>query len=90
MSGSLSGELRLALRRLRRSPCFTAAAVLTGIVVGFAGAVLLGRTLAPELYEVSPSDPPTYALVALILFGAAAVACAIPARRASGSIRPSP
>jgi ABC-type antimicrobial peptide transport system permease subunit len=39
--------------------------------------------VAPDLYEVRPHDPVTLALVAIILLGAAAVACAIPARRAS-------
>ncbi|HEY7505022.1 MAG TPA: ABC transporter permease [Gemmatimonadales bacterium] len=56
---------------------------IAGIGIGTAGAVLLGRVLAPELYEVRPDDPLTLAFVALILLGAAAMACAIPARRAS-------
>ena len=56
---------------------------VAGIAIGSAGAVLIGRALAPDLYEVQPHDPLTFALVALILLGAAAVACAIPARRAS-------
>ena len=56
---------------------------LAGIGLGSAGAVLLGRLAGPDLYQVSPHDPATLALVALLLFGAAAVACAIPARRAS-------
>ena len=56
---------------------------LAGIAIGGAAAVLLGRALAPDLYEVRPNDPLTLAVVALILLGAAAVACAIPARRAS-------
>ena len=56
---------------------------VAGIAIGSAGAVLIGRALAPDLYEVKPHDPLTFALVALILLGAAAVACAIPARRAS-------
>jgi len=56
---------------------------VAGVAIGSAGAVLIGRALAPDLYEVKPHDPLTFALVALILLGAAAVACAIPARRAS-------
>lgn len=56
---------------------------LAGIVLGSAGAVLLGRALGTELYEVGPHDPLTFALVAVVLLGAAAVACAIPARRAA-------
>jgi predicted permease len=56
---------------------------VAGIAIGSAGAVLLGRALAPDLYEVSPQDPLTFAFVAFILLGAAAIACAIPARRAS-------
>jgi putative ABC transport system permease protein len=60
---------------------------LAGIAVGGAGAVLLGRMLAPDLYQVSPHDPLTYALVTLVLLGTAALACAIPARRA-GRIDP--
>jgi putative ABC transport system permease protein len=60
---------------------------VAGIAIGSAGAVLLGRALAPDLYDVSPHDPLTFGLVALILVGAAAVACAIPAHRA-GRIDP--
>jgi putative ABC transport system permease protein len=56
---------------------------VAGIAIGSAGAVLLGRALAPDLYEVRPHDRLTLAFVTLILLGAAAVACAIPARRAS-------
>jgi ABC-type antimicrobial peptide transport system permease subunit len=43
---------------------------------------LLGGVLAPQLYEVSPHDPLTFATVAAILLLAAWAACAIPARRA--------
>ena len=53
-----------------------------GIAIGSAVAALVGRALAPDLYRVSPQDPLTFTFVALILLGAAAVACAIPARRA--------
>jgi ABC-type lipoprotein release transport system permease subunit len=35
------------------------------------------------LYEVSPGDPATYALVALLLAAVALVACLVPARRAT-------
>ena len=56
---------------------------VAGILIGSSAAVLLGRALAPDLYEVRPYDPLTLAFVALILFGAAAGACVIPACRAA-------
>jgi putative ABC transport system permease protein len=56
---------------------------VAGIAIGSAAAVLLGRALAPDLYEVRPQDPLTFAFVAFILLGSAVIACAIPARRAS-------
>jgi putative ABC transport system permease protein len=54
-----------------------------GIALGSAAGIVLGRTLRPDLYDVSPSDPLTYALVGFVLLGAAAIACAVPAVRAS-------
>ena len=63
------------------------APTVAGIAIGSTASIVLGRALAPNLYEVKPHDPLTLALVALILLGAAAVACAIPARRA-GRIDP--
>jgi ABC-type lipoprotein release transport system permease subunit len=52
------------------------------VALGSLAAWLLGRVLAPELYEVSAHDPITFALVACILLAAAWAACAIPAHRA--------
>jgi ABC-type antimicrobial peptide transport system permease subunit len=54
-----------------------------GVGLGSAGAALLGRVLAADLYEVSPHDPLALGLAALVLLGAAAAASAIPARRAA-------
>jgi predicted permease len=54
-----------------------------GIVFGIAGALLLGRLLRALLYEVKPTDPTTYILVALAAAAIAAIACYIPARRAT-------
>jgi len=57
--------------------------VLVGLALGFAGAVLLTRLLATMLYEVTATDPLTYASVAGVLAVAAVVACQIPAWRAT-------
>jgi ABC-type lipoprotein release transport system permease subunit len=43
------------------------------------------RQLRTLLYEVSPADPATFVLAALLLGGVALVACWIPARRATGA-----
>jgi putative ABC transport system permease protein len=53
-----------------------------GLVLGLGGAVGLTRVLARELYEVSPTDPLTFAVVTIALTIVALAACLIPTRRA--------
>ena len=55
-----------------------------GILIGFAGAAALTRWLSSELYDVSPTDPITYAAVAAVVSLVTAVACYVPTRRALG------
>ena len=56
---------------------------LIGIGIGVGVALILTRSMASMLYGVAPSDPLTFAIVALFLSGVALLACYIPARRAS-------
>jgi putative ABC transport system permease protein len=55
---------------------------LAGSVTGIAGALLISRLMTKLLYGVHPTDPATFAAVALCLACVALVACYIPARRA--------
>ena len=54
-----------------------------GIVIGLIGALLLTRLASSLLYDVKPTDPLTFALVALFVTIIAAFACLVPARRAT-------
>jgi ABC-type antimicrobial peptide transport system permease subunit len=54
-----------------------------GILIGGAIALVASRFIAPLLYHVSPRDPLVYGGAATILFAVAALACLIPARRAT-------
>ncbi len=56
---------------------------LSGLVIGSVLAVLASRLLTTLLYGFRPDYLPTVAVVSLILVGVAALACFIPARRAS-------
>jgi putative ABC transport system permease protein len=54
-----------------------------GVAVGLVVAVMLARSLAGVLYDVSPFDPPSFAIAALVLVAAGLGAALLPARRAS-------
>jgi predicted permease len=60
------------------------APVLAGLALGVAGAVAFTRLAARLLFEVQPTDPPTYAIVLVGLSLVAGLACLAPARRAAG------
>jgi putative ABC transport system permease protein len=53
-----------------------------GVVIGLAGAYALSTYVETLLYEVTASDPTSYAGTAGILLAVAALACYVPARRA--------
>jgi putative ABC transport system permease protein len=56
--------------------------VAIGLMVGLAGAFGLSRVVEQYLFGVTPTDPVTYAIVALVLTSATIAACFIPARQA--------
>ncbi len=58
--------------------------ILAGLAAGLAGALAASRLLTSLLFEVKPSDPATFALVAAMLGVVALGVCLIPARRATG------
>ncbi len=57
---------------------------LAGLAVGIGGALVLTRLMRTLLFDVTPTDPATFAGVAILLFVVALFACFLPARRASG------
>jgi putative ABC transport system permease protein len=56
---------------------------LIGVGLGLVAALALNRFLSGMLYGVKGSDPLTYAAVSMLLLAVVAVACYIPARRAT-------
>ncbi len=57
--------------------------VIVGITVGLVAAFALTRFMASLLYEVEPTDPSTYAVVAAVLAATALIACCKPALQAA-------
>jgi predicted permease len=76
---ALGAQRRDVLRLVMRDGAKIA---LFGIVIGIAGAFALTRLMASLLFEVKPTDPGTFAGVAILLALVALAACYIPARRA--------
>jgi putative ABC transport system permease protein len=54
-----------------------------GLLTGLAGAFVVSRVLRTMLFQISPTDPTTYVVVAVVLGTVALVACYVPARRAT-------
>ena len=74
--GAQEGDiLRLVGKLMLKLTCI-------GIVIGVALGMGVMRLISTFLYGVKPTDPLTYAAVAIFLAGIAVVACYLPARRA--------
>jgi putative ABC transport system permease protein len=56
-----------------------------GLAIGLAAALLFARLLSGLLFGVGPTDPLTFAAVAVVLSAVAATACFLPARRATAA-----
>jgi putative ABC transport system permease protein len=56
--------------------------VIVGLVVGLAAAAALSRLMTALLFDVTPTDPVTYAAVAAVIALAGVLACLVPATRA--------
>jgi predicted permease len=54
-----------------------------GLVVGLAASIEAGRLMRDLLYEIKPLDPAVFAAVAATLLAVSAIACIVPAWRAS-------
>jgi len=54
-----------------------------GTIIGVAGALALSRWLSQLVFGVEPTDPVTFVLVAGLVLAIAALACYVPARRAT-------
>jgi len=57
--------------------------VLAGIAIGLAGGLMSTRLMSSLLFEVSATDPVTFAAIPIVLAGVAFGACLVPARRAA-------
>ncbi len=77
MGASHEDLVRLALRQGLRL-------VVVGVALGALGALGLTRFLRAVMYEISPTDPTTFAAVALVFTTVATLACYLPARRVAG------
>ena len=75
--GASPGDvLRLVMRQ-------AAVLVISGTGLGLVLALGLGQVVKSLIYGVSPADPVTFVVVGVTMLAAAALACYLPARRAT-------
>jgi predicted permease len=72
-------------RTLLRGLRLTLLGVTLGLIAAFAATRLLAAGLEGMLYQLEPTDPWTFAVLALVLTATALVACWVPARRAASA-----
>ncbi len=75
LGATAEGVLRLIVSQGMRP-------VIAGLVVGLVAAAILSRLMTTLLFDVTPTDPLTYAAVAGVIVAAGIVACLVPATRA--------
>ncbi|HEU4931499.1 MAG TPA: ABC transporter permease [Pyrinomonadaceae bacterium] len=57
--------------------------VFLGLILGLAGSFVLTRWLSSSIFGLTPNDPLTFIMVALLLIAVALLACYLPAHRAT-------
>jgi len=77
---ALGAQSQQVLKLVLRQGMLLAA---VGVLVGIAIALPVSRFASTLLYGVSPSDPLTYTVIAVLLMAVAFLACYVPARRAT-------
>jgi ABC-type antimicrobial peptide transport system permease subunit len=55
---------------------------IVGVAIGIAAALLLARYVSTLLFDVTPFDPASYTITAVVLLAVCVLACYVPARRA--------
>jgi putative ABC transport system permease protein len=76
LGASPSGILRMTIRDGLRL-------AVPGIAIGVVAALAATRLVRAVLFDVSPTDPASYAVLTIAVTGVALAACYLPARRAS-------
>jgi putative ABC transport system permease protein len=79
---ALGAQRRDVLRLILRQGLLL---MVAGIAAGGVLAVALTRLIARLLFGVTPTDPVTFAAVSAVLFGVAAIATYLPARKAASA-----
>jgi ABC-type antimicrobial peptide transport system permease subunit len=77
---ALGAERSTVLRLVLRQGLAMAAA---GVALGGLAAFWISRLIASQLYEISPTDPIAFVGATALLVAVAALACFVPARRAT-------
>jgi len=77
---ALGAQARDMLRLVMRQGVTLA---VTGVALGLIGSFALQHVMKGLLYGVSATDPMTFVVISLLLFGATLLACYVPARRAT-------